>query len=496
MARKKKDEKERKSLQISEKNDLVSSVMHADYIKNPLLYAQMSGDFTIMQGKVMLSIIKQLQPQINRRVAAGELQGPSLFGEGDMAVSKDGLMRFEINLSDLGVGSNHYDKLEQQASELMTLHTSYREAGGYTMLNLFHKIHIPSQEEEYTLPDGTTAYRKRRNGKMLIEMHRESAEKVLTLVDGYVEHVGDIYDLCKSPRSARLYIYLSAWKDKRDHIFKASYPDLKEYLGVTEFDSDHRRIVRDNYPQYGVFRRDVLTKAKRELDQLAAEGQIDFSFDFEPEYPGTNKRGNPRYIVFTLIDGPKGTAYRSKKRLGRVQSELIKRYHLHAHQWEEVSRLMHPSMIEDLYTEMERIDRIIEQLQPDDVAAYVTRVLARWVEERSRQMTIDFGEAPDSPAADEPAQPKGPAIVLPDAEAQRQWKQFLLEVSQQVSTQDFETYFLFITLMGSSEDGQTVYVQCPTAFVAEQMVTKYKDAVDHAKAAVYGPTQIMEFLFD
>lgn len=47
------------------KNELVRELKDSEFVKNPLVYSQIRGDFTPMQTNVMVELVNTLQEKIN-----------------------------------------------------------------------------------------------------------------------------------------------------------------------------------------------------------------------------------------------------------------------------------------------------------------------------------------------------------------------------------------------------------------------------------------------
>ena len=129
-------------------------------------------------------------------------------------------------------------------------------------------------------------------------MNAEVANEVFNKSGAYVEHLGGIVKLCRSPRTPRLYIYLSAWKKAR--MCTLGYEALKEFLGVLVYNKDRTKVMQDKCSTWAVFHRDVLKPAQREMEKLAKRGEIEFTFEYEPVYHNGKKRGNPDSVRFLL----------------------------------------------------------------------------------------------------------------------------------------------------------------------------------------------------
>ena len=54
-----------KGLELNPRNELIKELADTEWVKNPLIYSQISGDFTPMQTNVMVELVNTLQDKIN-----------------------------------------------------------------------------------------------------------------------------------------------------------------------------------------------------------------------------------------------------------------------------------------------------------------------------------------------------------------------------------------------------------------------------------------------
>jgi len=277
---------------VSTDNDLIQQLPDTDYIKNPLVYSQIRGDFSLIQTNVLVAIASTMQDRINSKFNDKGQLGP-LFSKEELGRGK---ITFEVPLQALGVKTKEYASVHEACRGLTKLDTTFT----YTDQNsgekrtrtsvIFTDVDIPTYI--------TTTGSERRTGMIKIDMNASVAEQIFNTSGAYVEHMKDIVKLCRSPRTPRLYIYLSAWK--RQKVCTFGYEALKEFLGVLVYNKDRTKIVQDKSSTWAVFHRDVLDPAKREMKRLAEEGRVDFFFEYEPVYHTGKKRGNPNSVRFFL----------------------------------------------------------------------------------------------------------------------------------------------------------------------------------------------------
>ena len=378
---------------VSRTNELVqqfSGSRDLDFILNPVSYTQIRGNFSLVQTNLMIAIIAQLQDRIREQLSMGE--GTFLFKPEDLSGN---LLHFEIPLKELGISPKKYGELEAACEALLHVDMSYKRYDEYerqwydVKQNIFHRIEFPTAE--LNAEGERVAYKsgQRRKGFIKIDMVDESAREILNLRKGYTRHLKGITQLCRSPRTPRLYIYLSAWR--KIGSCTVNYIDLKEFFGVLTFSKDRKRITENRYVKYGAFHRDVLDPVLKEMKKLSDEGKVEFCFEYEPVYPHGVSRGDPDSIRFTLIEGKMGQAQLHESYLGKMRATLITRYHLQPMEWAKLEDLIYDGL--DLKPQLARIDKLVEEKQPDNVHAYVTEVLYRWLLEQQKSKQPEFAEA-------------------------------------------------------------------------------------------------------
>jgi len=287
-----------KKIPESSGNELIKRIEGSEYIKNPLVYAQMRGNLSLLQTNVYVAIVAALQDHINKyyeRQSNGGQQH-TLFDD------DNGTLRLTIPLSTLGIRSKCYKEIDEAVDKMQDVkYKIRRKVDGAWVLEshvLLPVIKIP----ETTYKTGLV----RKKGVIELVMMKETAKFFFDMNTGYVTHLKNIVSLCKNSKTPRLYIYLSYLNSKQyKGVGEVPYNDLKEFLGALEYaDANRTEIKKDRYKAYSYFTRDVLEPVKTELDALADSGQVEFSFTYEPIYYNPQKkRGNPDELRFILRKG-------------------------------------------------------------------------------------------------------------------------------------------------------------------------------------------------
>lgn len=444
---------------VSKTNELVQSISQnndIDFIMNPITYTQIRGNFSLVQTNLMIAIIAQLQDRIKEQLSFDNMA--TLFKPEDLSGN---LLNFEIPLKELGISPKKYGELETACEALLHVDMSYKrydekEDTWYDVKqNIFHKIEFPTanlnaEGEKMGYKSGT-----RRKGYIRIQMVDESAREILNLKKGYTRHLKGITQLCRSPRTPRLYIYLSAWR--RIGSCNVNYIDLKEFFGVLTYSKDHKKIIDDHYLKYGAFHRDVLDPVQREMKKLSDEGKVEFCFEYVPVYPRGVTRGNPESIRFTIIEGRMGQAQNHENYLGQVHSDLITKYRLQPMEWARLQEYIFDGL--DLKEELAYIDKMIEEHQPDNVHAYVTEILHNWLKKQQKPQESQFAEAEEI-YNDIPERP----VVQPLFRDKYNW--WMERAKEKLGENFYNTYMSCCDLWAVRD--KKVLIAVPTDFVRQQ----------------------------
>ena len=470
---------------VSRTNELVqqfSGSRDLDFILNPVSYTQIRGNFSLVQTNLMIAIIAQLQDRIREQLSMGE--GTFLFKPEDLSGN---LLHFEIPLKELGISPKKYGELEAACEALLHVDMSYKRYDEYERVwydvkqNIFHKIEFPTAE--LNAEGERVGYKsgQRRKGFIKIDMVDESAREILNLRKGYTRHLKGITQLCRSPRTPRLYIYLSAWR--KIGSCTVNYIDLKEFFGVLTFSKDRKRITENRYVKYGAFHRDVLDPVLKEMKKLSDEGKVEFCFEYEPVYPHGITRGDPDSIHFTLIEGKMGQAQLHESYLGKMRATLITRYQLQPMEWAKLEDLIYDGL--DLKPELQRIDKLVEEKQPDNVHAYVTEVLYRWLLEQQKPKQPEFVEAVEV-KEEELDRPYVQPIYL------QKWDLWM-EKSRERLGEEFYNQYMTCASLWSVRD-KIVFVSVPNKFVSEQWEEHLSEIISYFYSA-FGADKRLTYIF-
>jgi len=441
----------KKSRDLSLDNALMQSLPEDEYVKNPLSFSQIRGDFSLSQTNLMIGMVAQMQDKIENSLAVRNGQ-MVLFSPEDM---NNGMLQIEIPLNQLGIIPQRYGDLQAAVDGLMDMKMTYKsvDENGIeydTQRNIFYEVSVPTETKK---ADGATVQFKggsRRKGTVKIKIYEECVTDIFNMKKGYIEHLKGIARLCRCSRTPRLYIYLSAWR-KKGH-YNADFNSLKEFLGVLQYSKDRTKIIKNQYEAFSVFTRDVLNPVQEEMKRLAQENLIEFYFEYEPIYKGLKKRGNPDMIAFTLIATQKGIDFDANKRIEKLHSTLISTFRLQPEEWEKFSFALNDATVMQVNREIYKIVDLIEKNNVTNPHAYATAYIMKLLN------VADAVEEEKAPAAE-----AKPIITQNDLQM---WDSFC-EIVPDTTNEDF--YEVFVTpckLYQNCDD--RVVVMVPTNFVGEK----------------------------
>ncbi len=368
---------------IVSSNSMYSELRDMRWLYNPVVYSQISGDFTLMQQRILLGIIEKLQQRIIDSVDAQHKQKafPAIFDDSELM--KRETIDLNISAADLGVIPANYDQLEKAALALSKITMKYPkfDAKGrvsrHVVASLFPRIEISMTESEL-----------RRTGVLRVVMLTENIRDIFTMQHGFVKHVSHIARVALKKRTPRLYIYLSRFKDVGHK--KVPYTDLVEFLGLTDEYYYETNEGENPYKSWSKVKKLVLDPVKQEMDELAEKGEVNFSFDYQPVFPSGKSRGIPLEVLFTMKNSDMGNTKAEEDQRTNSIYNFIDTYvswcpDLSIHALRELITSIPDDKLQPFISfALSDVRRIVERKQPDDVASYVMGVLRKWKRDNIR----------------------------------------------------------------------------------------------------------------
>lgn len=428
------------------------------WINTPFAYTRLGANFSLLQQEIMLKVSDALQAHVRKfydekRYEQKERPKPLFIDEPIPPV--------RIQMSDLTIDDNHYQRLDQIRKEIIALDIMVDDVDEQGQpvkkwMPVFDEFSIPFVENGYVKRDKNTSvvvgrFDKKR-GYMDFSINPKVAQFAFDMADGYVNHMKLIAAYSRKQSTPRIYLMLrKAYSEEVAKIKSKSKDEVrvlktvrvvKEYTGVIEHfhlldENDNAyEETRDKYPKFSRFCKEVLDKAKEDLLRMAPLNQTDIIFDYTPIYKGDRHRGDPDFIEFRIM----------LSNLGRNRDVLLHRVAVENELLRKLMKRCPDFVHDDLKSLIQIIDsadlvefqdyayneawRIVETSQPDDVAAYVMQLFRSWVARSKKPVSERPVRKELSLFPEQEQEPEKPKAVEYDAGAGRDlWQQLVSETS-------------------------------------------------------------------
>ena len=270
------------------------------WINTPFAFTRLSKNLSLLQQAVLVKVSEQLQPFIKEffgsDLAKSRKVPKSLFSE---AVKNSGVTQIYISYAELGVPENNFFAVKQAMKEVLDVRVEgpkKNEDGsmGMHMYNVF-------LSGETSIKNTGVVFGL--NPQVIDpDKHLYVLDYAFNMVEGYVSHPDNIALIGEVARMPMIYYILrdasgNNWKERSIQL---TVSKIKKYLGMMEFSG--AEIVKEAYPKFSQFKKNVLDNSIADINRLKQLGQIDVCISYEPIYNGKRKVGNPAYIEFTIYD--------------------------------------------------------------------------------------------------------------------------------------------------------------------------------------------------
>ena len=465
-------------------NSLIKELSSVEFIKQPYLYAMVGADFSLYQRSIMIEIVKSMQDRINEFLKNKRADGQmSLFPKD---LSDDQIVTFRISASSIGVSPRDYVYLDEACKNLMEMNISYYDYDQMgrkmrTYAHLFSTIKMP-----VTPVSGSKEKEKRMN---YVEA-RMDAKILKYLCDlgngkGYLDHIYRIARICKRKRTPSIYIYLSRWKDFPKKAVE--YVELKKFLGVITLEEEkvNGKMVKtekDKYPKFSKFCKEVMDPIREDLDRMASENLVDFTFDYEPVYKGATKRGNPDEILFNIKLSELGEEMSRKRRQQKLPADiwdlLRSEYKLTETDVRMLTDMLPDELMNEFRSEALALRDRTNRYKVNNPKSYVVTSLKNFI----IQHTPEAKEAKEDERVGE--KKEIPHTKPISEEDKNRWQAFMELLQGSVSVNEFNTWLSSLEFV--SLKGDEVTVSVPAAYVATYIDEKLNIPFIQALNAVYG----------
>lgn len=477
MGRKKKKE----SLVIKEDNGLIAELAEVKWVKQPVIYTLLSGDFSLMQMNIIIAISNELQDRINEylnRIKNGEKGQLSLFTPEE--INKEAIT-FKIDLTSLNIRPDAYDELDIACKRLGGLSMTYpvyyegtNKIKERAYINLFSRIVVPTNLDD---ANNSKVYKykngKRRKGKIEITMLTKNLSDVFDMSKGYVNHIATIAQICSKKRTPRVYIYLQRWKNYGSKT--VNFLEFKEYLGLLTWDRKNDIIKDDVYPKYSLFCARVLEPVRLEMKELSESNKIDISFDYEPIYRNGRKRGNPDEIKFIIHQSSMGKLITRKNMINKELSEILdylkKEYGFADNDLSFLTGAFSDTMLPLLKQEVSGFKDKELRYRPTNRSGYILMCLKNFVERFKSQYAEDVVMVEEiKEAADEQVNKND--VFMPSDEDYKLFDKVIDLVNSKVKGTNAFNYIKLYRVDRSSSDSVKLTFAVPSNFYYEEIETR------------------------
>lgn len=270
------------------------------WINTPFAFTRLSRNLSLLQQAVLVKVSEQLQPFIKEffgsDLAKSKKVPKALLSE---AVKNSGVTQIYISYAELGVPENNFFAVKQALKEVLDV-----------------KVEGPKKNEDGSM--GMHMYNVFLSGETSIkntgvvfglnpqvidpDKHLYVLDYAFNMIEGYVSHPDNIALIGEVARMPMIYYILrdasgNNWKER---TIRLTVSKIKTYLGMLEFSG--AELVKEAYPKFSQFKKNVLDNSIADINRLKQSGQIDVCISYEPIYNGKRKVGNPAFIEFTVYN--------------------------------------------------------------------------------------------------------------------------------------------------------------------------------------------------
>lgn len=501
MGKKKKNE----NLVMKGDNGLIAELAEVKWVKQPVIYTLLSGDFSLMQMNIIIGISNELQDRINdylNRRKRGEKGQLSLFTQEE--IDKEAIT-FKINFSSLNIRPDAYDELDQACKNLIGLNMSYpiyqegtTKIKERAYINLFNRVVVPTNLDDvnnsktYNYKNG-----KRRKGWIEITMLTKNLSDVFDMSKGYVNHIATIAQICSKKRTPRIYIYLQRWKNYGSKT--VNFLEFKEYLGLITWDRKNDIIKDDVYPKYSVFCANVLEPVRLEMKQLSESNLIDISFDYEPIYKNGRKRGNPDEMKFIIHLSSMGKMITQKSKVNKELSDIIeylkKEYTICDNDLSFITESFTDSMLPLLKQEVTTLKEKELRYRPTNRTGYILMCLKNFVERFKSQHVVEDAVVIEESKSEKDTNKVTDELPKPTNEDLENFSKVLESIRTQVPDAMVFNFIKLYSVDRTTSNHVKLKFVVPTNFYCEEIETKYLE-VFREKLFEYFPGCYVNYVID
>ena len=271
--------------------------------------------------------------------------------------------------------------------------------------------------------------------------------------------------------------------------------ELKKFLGVLTIENIYQNDVvvktveKDRYPKFSRFCKEVMDPIREDLDRMANENLVDFTFDYEPVYKGVSKRGDPDEILFKIKLSELGQEISHKRRLQKLPADiwdlLRAEYKLTETDVRMLTDIMPNELVNEFRSEVLALRDRMMKYKVKNPKSYVVTSLKNFIMQHTPEETVKKQPEKEQEKK-EIAKPK------PISEEEKNcWTAFMELLRGSVPVNEFNTWLTSLEFVSLNKEGITISV--PAAYVGTYIDEKLKEPFRQALNAVYGENVMLYY---
>lgn len=228
----------KKTVKVETEGMMIPQIM--TMIRQPNRVTSASYDYTLVQQRVFLSIMKSLQEAINEMGRGGAANQLNLFK------TTDDLIHMRLSLKDISRSKYQYDEVKDAVELISTIPFKFSgvdpiTGAKATSVGGLFRAYIP--EDKYIR-------------EITVEIKKDIAYRLISINEGWTKFSFEIAYNAKNKYTSRIYQLISRWKDRGG--LKISLVEFREMLSIG-----------DKYPTFQDLLKRIINPAKAELHEKA-----------------------------------------------------------------------------------------------------------------------------------------------------------------------------------------------------------------------------------
>ena len=260
-----------------------------------------------LQLKLIIAILKQLKSQLRQMQCnyfLGTSETQTLF---TFYPEKQTELEIFIHLNELGIKSNNYkETLDTLLNNNSYVYIPATKENSYGDNTAIYKNIEKLDSNENTINNRHIYGNTNKNFiKIIIERH--VADYIFNDKKGIYSLSEKAFGKLKGKYTKRLYMYLSVFRKNKSGYHEIDFWTFRNRIGFEDFIVENSVIQKEYnstlnklvYPLFSEFKKRVLEPARKAVEELAQNNEIDFTFTYEP-IKHSYRSKNPKAIRFNF----------------------------------------------------------------------------------------------------------------------------------------------------------------------------------------------------